>query len=160
MGHDNDNDNDDEVRSANANTLNKMMAFLAAEDFDSIFELWGDDSALEIAFMPNHALRRVEGKQNVKDFFKAVNGNDLGEINLTVQSIMPMHDPNAFFAEYTGEAKVKATGGTYRMEYLGLFRFSEGKIVLWKEYYDAIRAILWDRQDQIRATPPIDLVWE
>lgn len=153
-------DNDDAVRSANARTLDRMMTYLAAEDFDSIFELWHEDSALEIAFMPNHALRRVEGRDNVKTFFQAVNGNDLGEINLTVRSIMPMHDPNAFFAEYTGEATVKATGGTYRMDYLGLFRFVEGKIVLWKEYYDAVAAILWNRQDQIRPTPPVDVVWE
>jgi uncharacterized protein len=153
-------EDDEAVRSANAATLTQMMTYLAAEDFDSIFELWDQDSALEIAFMPNHALRRVEGREQVKAFFQGVNGSDLGEINLTVSSIMPMHDPNAFFAEYTGEATVKATGGTYRMEYLGLFRFREGKIVLWKEYYDAVRAILWNRQDQIRPTPPIDVVWE
>ncbi|HVX23276.1 MAG TPA: nuclear transport factor 2 family protein [Acidimicrobiales bacterium] len=151
---------DDAVRSANEATLRKMMEYLAAEDFDGIFTLWGDDSALELPFMPNHALRRVEGKDNVQAFFKAVNGNDLGEINLTVRSIMPMLDPNAFFAEYTGEATVKATGGTYCMDYLGFFRFSDGKIVLWREYYDAVRAILWNRQDEIRETPPLGLVWE
>ncbi|MDQ1362056.1 MAG: uncharacterized protein QOJ44_2433 [Acidimicrobiaceae bacterium] len=151
--------NDEAVRSANAATLGQMMTYLAAEDFDSIFELWHEDSALEIAFMPNHALRRVEGRDNVKAFFQGVNGSDLGEINLTVAGIMPMHDPNAFFAEYTGEATVKATGGTYRMDYLGLFRFMDGKIVLWREYYDAVRAILWNRQDQIRPTSPVDVVW-
>jgi hypothetical protein len=151
---------DDSVRSANARTLEQMMTHLAAEDFDSIFNLWAEDSALEIAFMPDHALRRVEGRENVKAFFQAVNGSDLGEINLTVGAIMPMHDPNAFFAEYTGEATVKATGGSYRMDYLGLFRFVDGKIVLWKEYYDAVRAILWNRQDEIRTIPPVNVVWE
>jgi limonene-1,2-epoxide hydrolase len=45
------------------------------------------------------------------------------------------------------------------MDYLGLFRFMDGKIVLWREYYDAVRAILWNRQDQIRPTSPVDVVW-
>ena len=151
---------DDEVRAANEATLRQMMTYLAAEDFDGIFTLWGEDSALELPFMPNHALRRVEGRENVKAFFKAVNSDDLGEINLTLHSIMPMLDPNAFFAEYTGEALVKATGGKYEMYYLGYFRFEDGKIVLWREHYDAVRAILWNRQEEIRETPPLDLVWE
>jgi len=149
----------DEVRAANEKTLNQMLTYLAAEDFDSIFELWADESALEIAFMPDHELRRVEGKANVQAFFKAVNSGQLGEINLTVNAVMPMLDPNVFFAEYTGEAKVKTTGSTYKMDYLGLFKFSEGKIVLWKEYYDAVRAILWDRQEQIQTGRPKDVVW-
>lgn len=150
---------DDSVRSANEATLRQMMAYLAAEDFDAVFTLWGEDSALEIPFMPNPALRRVEGKENVRAFFKAVNADDLGEITLTLNSVMPMLDPNAFFAEYTGEATVKATGGRYKMDYLGFFRFSQGQVVLWREYYDAVRAILWNRQDEIRDSAPIDLVW-
>lgn len=151
---------DDTVRSANEATLRKMMDHLAAEDFDAIFALWGDDCALELPFMPDHALRRIEGKDNVQAFFTAVNAEDLGEVDLTVGSIMPMLDPDSFFAEYTGRAVVKATGGTYRMDYLGFFRFSEGKIVLWREYYDAVRAITWNRQDEIRETPPLGLIWE
>ena len=44
------------------------------------------------------------------------------------------------FAEVRGEGRIKATGRTYRQEYVVFLRASAGKIALLREYFDPTRA--------------------
>jgi hypothetical protein len=47
-----------------------------------------------------------------------------------------MVDPNTLYAEYRGEIEVLATGKPYNNIYAGLFKFRNGKILLYREYYN------------------------
>lgn len=49
-----------------------------------------------------------------------------------------MLDPDWVLAEYRGEIEMLATGGPYNNHYCGLFHLRDGKIVLFREYYNPI----------------------
>lgn len=47
-----------------------------------------------------------------------------------------MLDPNWVLAEYRGEIDVLATNRPYNNHYCGLFHLKEGRIILFREYYN------------------------
>lgn len=49
-----------------------------------------------------------------------------------------MLDPNWVVAEYHGELEVLATGRPYNNHYCGLFYLREGRIALFRKYYNPI----------------------
>jgi ketosteroid isomerase-like protein len=133
-------------RRANTEILEQMLMLLGRMDLEGVFELWADDGALEMPFLPDLGRRRTAPTSAVKEFFRATNEEALYKINLTIVAIHPMLDPDSLVAEYTGEATVRGNGNIYRNDYLGLFRFRDAKIVLWREYMDAIQSLYWDDQ--------------
>jgi len=54
--------------------------------------------------------------------------------------VLAFADPEAAVAEVRGEGRIKATGRTYRQEYVVFLRASAGKIALLREYFDPTRA--------------------
>jgi hypothetical protein len=136
-------------RRANVAVLHDMLELLGKMDIDGVFQLWADDGALEMPFLPDRSRRRTAPTSAVKEFFRATNEQALHQVKLTIRAIHPMLDPDWLVAEYTGEATVRANGNTYTNSYLGMFKFRDGKIVLWREYMDAIQSLYW--QDQANA---------
>ena len=49
--------------------------------------------------------------------------------------VRPMADPEWVVAEYRGEIDLKG-GGSYNNDYVGVFRVVDGRIVLFKEYFN------------------------
>jgi len=49
-------------------------------------------------------------------------------------------DPEAAVAEVKGEGRIKATGRSYRQEYVVFLRAAGGRIALLREYFDPTRA--------------------
>ena len=54
--------------------------------------------------------------------------------------VYPSADPEAAVAEVRAEALIKATGRTYRQEYVIFLRAKDGKIAHLREYFDPVRA--------------------
>ena len=54
--------------------------------------------------------------------------------------VHPMAEPEAAVAEIRAEALIKATGRTYRQEYVVFLRAKGGKISHLREYFDPVRA--------------------
>ncbi|MEL6327734.1 MAG: hypothetical protein AAFQ61_12625, partial [Cyanobacteria bacterium J06626_23] len=50
----------------------------------------------------------------------------------------PMQDPTMVFAEWRGTVEVIPTGRLYEQRYSGLFKVVDGRIQLFREYYDPI----------------------
>jgi len=56
--------------------------------------------------------------------------------------VYPFADPQGAVAEVKGEGVIKATGRTYRQDYVVFLRATEGKIALLREYFDPVRAAM------------------
>ena len=60
-----------------------------------------------------------------------------GEADFTSDLVFyPMQDPETVFAEFKGDVAVIPTGRQYQQTYGGLFHVVDGKIKLFREYYD------------------------
>jgi ketosteroid isomerase-like protein len=133
-------------RRANIECLDQMMTMLSRGDLDGAFELWADDGALEMPWLPDRAQRCIAPATHVRELFRRLNEESFRRLTLSLGTVYPLLDPDAVLAEYTGEATVRVNGNTYRNEFVGLFRFTEGRIVLWRAYMDAIQSLYWRDQ--------------
>ena len=99
-----------------------------------------DDLLWELVYAPSlgHPARlsgRQEVMRHVTWFLAAVENFRFLDLR-----IYPMAEPDAAAAEIRAEALIKATGRTYRQEYVVFLRSKAGKITHLREYFDPVRA--------------------
>lgn len=128
-------DRDLATRDRNLQVVQTFYSLLEAKDIDSWIELWDAKGVQEMPFSPQGFPTRLEGKDAVYRQYSSLpkNYTSMKFPNLV---IYPMLDPNLVLAEYRGEIQIAATGKQYNNRYIGLFRLRDGKIVLFKEYFN------------------------
>jgi uncharacterized protein len=102
--------------------------------------LIADDLLWELVYAPSigHPARlsgREEVVRHVTWFLGAVENFRFFDLR-----VYPSADPEAAVAEVKAEALIKATGRTYRQEYVFFLRANGGKIAHLREYFDPVRA--------------------
>ena len=102
--------------------------------------LIADDLLWELVYAPSigHPARlsgREEVVRHVTWFLGAVENFRFFDLR-----VYPSADPEAAVAEVKAEALIKATGRTYRQEYVFFLRAKGGKIAHLREYFDLVRA--------------------
>src|SRR5919106_3683249 len=102
--------------------------------------LIADDILWELVYAPalGHPARlsgRAEVVRLVTWFLGAVENFRFFDLRM-----YPLADPEAAVAEVKAEALIKATGRTYRQEYVFFLRAKGGKIAHLREYFDPVRA--------------------
>jgi uncharacterized protein len=102
--------------------------------------LIADDLLWELVYAPSigHPARlsgREEVVRHVTWFLGAVENFRFFDLR-----VYPSADPEAAVAEVKAEALIKATGRTYRQEYVFFLRAKGGKIAHLREYFDPVRA--------------------
>ena len=76
------------------------------------------------------------GKEKIIAHYAAWPENS-GKADFTSALIFyPMQDPQMVFAEFTGKVDIIPTGRVYDQRYGGLFHVVDGKIKLFREYYN------------------------
>ena len=102
--------------------------------------LIADDLVWELVYAPSigHPARlsgQEEVVRHVTWFLGAVENFRFFDLR-----VYPLADPEAAVAEVKAEALIKATGRTYRQEYVLFLRSKGGKIAHLREYFDPVRA--------------------
>jgi ketosteroid isomerase-like protein len=102
--------------------------------------LLADSVVWELPFAPalGHPAR-VSGRAEVVQFAAWFVGA-VENFRFFDARVQAFADPEAAVAEVRGEGRIKATGRTYRQEYVVFLRASAGKIALLREYFDPTRA--------------------
>src|SRR5947209_13094933 len=104
--------------------------------------LIADDILWELAYAPalGHPARlsgRDEAVRHASWFVGAVENFRFFDMKLYA-----LADPEDSIAEVKGEGLIKATGRTYRQDYVVFLRAAEGKIAFLREYFDPARAAM------------------
>jgi hypothetical protein len=127
----------DEVRQKNEQAVRNFLALLSEKRMDEWLELWAEDGVQDMPYSPSSFPKRLEGKAAIAKHYSAL-PTSVGRMVFPDLVIYPMLDPNAIYAEYRGEIEVLTTGKPYNNIYATLFQFRDGKILLFREYYDPI----------------------
>jgi uncharacterized protein len=102
--------------------------------------MFADDIVWELPFaLALGHPARVSGRADVVQFAAWFVGaiENFRFFDVKVQAFA---DPEAAVAEVKGEGRIKATGRSYRQEYVVFLRAVGGKIALLREYFDPTRA--------------------
>lgn len=125
-----------QLREDNKHIAKSMLRFLEEKDIPSWHKLWNEDAVQEMPFAPKGFPTRLEGKQALLNQYKDL-PNNFVSMKFPIESIMTMEDPNIVVFEYRGVIELK-TGGTYNNRYIGMLKIKNGKISLFKEYFDPV----------------------
>ena len=122
-------------------TKQAVVDFLTAledKDLDKLASVWAEDAVQDMPFSPEGFPKRVEGKSNLIKHY-AEWPEVSGQANFTDNLVFyPMQDSTMVYAEWRGDVEIIPTGRNYKQRYGGLFHVVDGKIELFREYYDPI----------------------
>ena len=102
--------------------------------------LIADDLVWELPYAPaiGHPMR-LAGREQVVSHVTWFLGA-MEKVRFVDLEVYAFADPEAAVAEVKAEALIKATGRTYRQEYVFFLRAKGGKIAHLREYFDPVRA--------------------
>lgn len=120
-------------------TRDAVLAFLEGlekKDMDQVNGLWAEDAVQEMPYSPEGFPKRVAGRDALIAHYASWPENS-GDADFTSRLVFhDTTDPEIVIAEYRGRAEIVPTGRTYEQTYGGLFHVEDGKIRLFREYYD------------------------
>lgn len=112
--------------------MKQALAAISAGDADAFSALFSDDYVLELPSIRPEPIR-VEGKaaatESVRQSFQTL------RIKMTLVEVHELANGD-LIAEYKGDTTIIPTGRQLKNEYVGIWRFADGKITFTREYYD------------------------
>lgn len=122
-------------RAANLEVIEKVFDAVGRGDVDDMSTYWADDIVFEAPFSYTGTPSRTAGKKNLHERLSGSYGRV--DFAFTITETHPMEDPDAWVVEYTSTGTMRETGQTYENSYIALFRFRDGLLTLFREFYDS-----------------------
>lgn len=119
-------------RHTNLACLRAFFAALGKQDLSEAHRFCHDDFVLEMPYADPPV--RLEGFATYQRYVAAAFETFVFE--LTIGEVHDCVDPDLLIVEYTSAGHATPTGRPYTNDYIGLWRFSEGRIRSGREYYN------------------------
>lgn len=124
------------ARRQSQEIVRRFLTALEDKDMVQFASVWADAAVQDMPYSPKGHPKRVAGKDEILNLYSGW-PETAGRADFTSQLVFyPMLDPQLVFAEFQGEVHIIPTGREYRQTYGGLFHVVNGKIALFREYYD------------------------
>jgi ketosteroid isomerase-like protein len=121
----------------NAKTARRFYELLSAKDVDSWAELWHENGRITVPYPADGFPTAIEGKADIVEGFQGLMANfRTFEANLT--GVYPAGDSDAVCVEYSNTA-VLVDGTEYTNDNIAVFRFQDGLISEYHDYFDPRR---------------------
>ena len=118
------------TRETNKQTLRRAMGGITALDADAILAELHDSAAFELPFEPSVPdCDRDSFFQLLSMMFVMFK-----KFEITITDVYDLVDPDTLIARYQSDAEGRDKPVAYQNEYIGIFRFIDGKITYWREY--------------------------
>ncbi|MEM7759131.1 MAG: nuclear transport factor 2 family protein [Cyanobacteria bacterium P01_A01_bin.40] len=125
-------------RQQTKQAVKDFLTSLENKDMEKFASVWAEDAVQDMPFSPDGFPKRVEGKANLIKHYAAWPETS-GKANFTDRLVFyPLQDSTMVYAEWRGDVEIIPTRRQYQQTYGGLFRVVDGKIELFREYYDPI----------------------
>ena len=127
----------DASQDKNVAAVVSFLRYLEQKDMEPWFALWHEEGVQDMPYAPDQFPNRFDGIEALRNHWKQV--PDLFEtISFSNLNVYPMQDPNLVYAEFDGDLLSKATGRNYKNDYASFFMFQDGKIILYREYFNPL----------------------
>jgi ketosteroid isomerase-like protein len=111
---------------------------LIGTDIERWFELFAEDAVVEFPYAKGLNLpERLEGREAIRQYFKDTPKHFVGLTFTNVQRHVTA-DPDVALAEAHGTATIAATGSGYEQDYVMQVKTRNGRIVLYREYWNPV----------------------
>lgn len=111
---------------------------LIGTNIERWLELFTDDAVVEFPYAAGLGLpERLEGREAIRRYFAETPKHFLGLVFTNVQRYRTT-EPDVAIAEAHGSATIAATGNTYEQDYVMKVKTRDGRISLYREYWNPI----------------------
>ena len=117
--------------------LQNYMLLFSAQRWDEWIDLWADDGVLEFPFAPPGRRSRYVGKADILAYMKPLGGR-MAVDALDYYNVYPMLNPQMTCFEMAFKGRNAETGAPYNQKYISIIETKDGKVSLYKEYWNPI----------------------
>jgi ketosteroid isomerase-like protein len=121
---------------ADRKLIERAFALQGPDNLDEYFTLWHDDAVFDIPYARPPRATRIESLRRIAELsggFMRTWKTAVFHIDL----ILATEEPGLFVAEARGEIRLH-NGHPYNNRYVCLIRIRDGKILLWREYFNPL----------------------
>jgi len=121
--------------------VRRFFAALSSLDPDAWVAFFHEDAVFDQPFPPEPGYpARLEGVEAIHNHVRSI---DTVFEHLTFHDLVvhTTEDPELLVATLRSEGSVIATGKRYENEYVAFFRIRDGKVALYREYFDPLKVI-------------------
>ncbi|WP_099469323.1 nuclear transport factor 2 family protein [Konateibacter massiliensis] len=115
--------------------LKQVFEIFQTGNLRALTDLIAEDAVMEFPYAPPKRPRRVEGKDNIIKYNKAI----LNIVKVSDFTDVEIHctvDPDCAIVEMTGHGTVLATGDTFSRRYIDVCRTENGRIQFIRDYWN------------------------
>lgn len=124
-----------------ADILREQLGDQLAPGAETFPDFFAEDGVLECPFAPDGDMIQTTGQANIAAYMRKIKGT-LGTGDMTL--LAAYHgaaDPTVTVLEYEATARNEHTGASYPQRYVGLVKLWEGRIALYREYWNPLPVI-------------------
>lgn len=125
------------LSAANVKTAQKIMSKFSMDNWGPLLH---EDLVLEFPYA--HSVKmpgRVDGRSAAVEYLSGVMKHFTGLVFHDVV-VSPMADPTTVIVEYSGGCKLP-TGKTYKQVYITVQKFKDGKMILFREFWNPMEVV-------------------
>lgn len=127
----------EDLATRNIALLRRHLEAINEWDFETMRQLLHPDISLELPFVVDPFPKAVQGFDNVMAFMESVPEFAVAENLHDIEVHAFADDPNELVAEYRSDMQL-TTGREYRNTYVVRATMRDGKLVRFREHFDAI----------------------
>jgi limonene-1,2-epoxide hydrolase len=124
------------TRATEVSEVPIAMQFLKALgrlDFDAAAKFLNADAVLDLPYVNNGLI--VHGREDILQFFRRSMSMSVASIDYRVDQVYPSSKAGSIALEISTQGRT-AAGREYTNRLVGIFQFQDGKIVLFREYFN------------------------
>jgi ketosteroid isomerase-like protein len=119
-----------------AQVLEQRRELLLKQDVDGFVDLFAIDGVIELPFAGPGMPARLAGQQAIRDYSHRIAASPLRIDDLEATAVYHTDDPEVVIIELATRGTVTSTGGTFVGTSIQVFRIRDGKIVLFRDYFN------------------------
>jgi len=117
-----------------ADLLAQRRRLLLSGDIDGFADLFAPDAVIESPFAPPGVPSRLEGREAIREYSRAVMASPLRLEDFEVVELHQTQDPEVVIVELRTKGTLTTTGHTFAATSIQIFRIREGQIVLFRDF--------------------------
>jgi uncharacterized protein len=117
--------------------LERRRRVLLARDMEAFADLFAPDGLIEIPSGGGPVPARLEGREAIRAFSVRQRDSPYEITDLRTRQIHRTADPEVVIIEITTVGRVAATGETFEVPCIQVFRIRDGRILLFRDYFNA-----------------------
>lgn len=128
----------DESGFDSVHVVRRFFELLNQKDIDAWSELWHPEGTILVFYPADGFPTRITGRGDIVDGFRRMYDDVFDVFTATITAVYPVQDSSTVVVEYSNHSTL-ANGSVYTNDNIAVFRFEDGLVRWYHDYFDPRR---------------------